>query len=138
MLERTQDIRRQLADLSAGSSQYVCADIQGQLERMFPENFLQDTAFEWLRQFPRYLDGIRKRLEKAPFFDPVDEKNTQEVAYYWDRFEQLRSTRGASRLIQTLQWSIEEFRVSLFAQRLGTSLPISRKRLDKQIAELTD
>ncbi len=138
MLEQTHEIRRRLADLSTGSGQYVRADIQGQLERMFPENFLQDTAFEWLRQFPRYLDGIRLRLEKAPFFGPADEKSTREVAYYWDRYEQLHSTRGASRLIQTLRWSIEEFRVSLFAQRLGTSLPISKERLDKQFAELTD
>ena len=138
MLERTHDIRQQLAGLPTGSGEYVRVDIQSQLEQMFPENFMKDTAFEWLRQIPRYLDGIRTRLEKAPFFGPVDEKNTREVAYYWDRYEQLRSTRGASRLIQTLRWSIEEFRVSLFAQRLGTSLPISRERLDKQIAELTD
>ncbi|MYE98849.1 MAG: DUF3418 domain-containing protein, partial [Gammaproteobacteria bacterium] len=55
---------------------------------------------------------------------------------YWERLEQLRSSRGDSRLIQSLRWSIEEFRISLFAQRLGTSFPISRERLDKQIAKL--
>lgn len=138
MLERTHGIRQKLAALPEKSGQTVRKDIQGQIERMFPQNFLRDTAFEWLRHFPRYLEGIGARLEKAPHFGQVDEKNAREVAYYWERFEQLRSSRGDSGLIQTLRWSIEEFRISLFAQRLGTSFPISRERLDKQIAKLAN
>lgn len=138
MLQQTHDIRQKLSALPEQTSQTARRDIQGQLERMFPPNFLKDIAFEWLRHFPRYLEGIETRLEKAPYFGQADEKNTRKVAYYWDRFEQLRSARGDSRLIQTLRWSIEEFRISLFAQRLGTSFPISRQRLDKQIAKLTD
>lgn len=138
ILEQVHDIRQKLAALSEASTSCVREDIQLQLERLLPEKFLQTTAFEWLRHYPRYLDGIRVRLEKAPYFGPGDEKSTREVAYYWDRFEQLRSTRGDSRLIQSLRWSIEEFRVSLFAQRLGTSVPVSPERLDKQIAKLTD
>ena len=138
MLRQTHDIRQKLTALPEQTGQTVRQDMQGQLERMFPPNFLKDTAFEWLRHFPRYLEGMGMRLEKAPHFGKADEKNTREVAYYWDRFEQLRSARGDSRLIQTLRWSIEEFRISLFAQRLGTSFPVSRERLDKQIAKLTD
>ncbi len=138
ILEQTHDIRQQLAALPAAAGQYAREDIEGQLERMLPAKFLQDTAFEWLRHFPRYLDGARMRLEKAPFFGPADEKNTRKVAYYRDRFEQLRSSRGDSRRIQTLRWSIEELRISLFAQRLGTRFPVSPERLDKQIAGLTD
>ncbi len=138
MLQQTHDIRQKLTALPEKTGETVRQDIQGQLERLFPSNFLKDTAFEWLRHFPRYLEGMGMRLEKAPHFGKTDEKNTREVAYYWDRFEQLRSARGDSRLIQTLRWSIEEYRISLFAQRLGTSFPVSRERLDKQIAKLTD
>ena len=138
MLERTHNIRQKLAALPEKSGQTARRDIRGQIERMFPPNFLKDTAFEWLRHFPRYLAGIGMRLEKAPHFGQTDEMNTRKVAYYWDRFEQLRSARGDSRLIQTLRWSIEEFRVSLFAQRLGTGFPISQQRLDKQIANLKE
>ena len=138
MLQRTHDIRQKLAALPEKTGQTVRQDMQGQIERMFPPNFLKDTAFEWLRHFPRYLKGMDMRLEKAPHFGRTDEKNMREVAYYWDRLELLRSARGDSRLIQTLRWSIEEFRISLFAQRLGTSFPVSRERLDKQIAKLTD
>ena len=138
MLQQTHDIRQKLTALPEQTGQTVQRDIQGQLERLFPPDFLRGTDFEWLRHFPRYLEGTGMRLEKAPHFGKTDEKNMREVAYYWDRFEQLRSARGDSRLIQTLRWSIEEYRISLFAQRLGTSFPVSRERLDKQIAKLTD
>jgi ATP-dependent helicase HrpA len=33
---------------------------------------------------------------------------------------------------QHYRWMLEEFRVSLFAQRLGTKTPVSTKRLDEQ------
>ena len=138
MLARTHDIRQTLSALPANSARAAERDIQDQLERMFPPNFLKNTAFEWLRHFPRYLAGIRLRLEKAPHFGKSDEKSMGEVAYYWRRFERLRAARGDCPAIHALRWSLEEFRVSLFAQRLGTSFPISRERLDKQIAELTE
>ena len=138
LLEQTHDIRRRLATLPEEPLHYVRADVQQQLEHLFLPKFLPHTGFTWLRHFPRYLEGIQARLEKLPFFGPGDEKSTREVAYYWDRFEQLRSFGGDSGAMRNLRWSIEEFRVSRFAQRLGTSLPVSRERLEKQIANLAD
>lgn len=35
------------------------------------------------------------------------------------------------------RWMLEELRVSLFAQELGTSLPVSPQRVDKQLSKLT-
>ena len=34
--------------------------------------------------------------------------------------------------LQDYRWMIEEYRVSLFAQSLGTSMPVSGKRLEKE------
>ncbi len=138
ILERLADVRRELGKLPAVYGQRVREDIQTQLAGLFPEGFLQNTEFKWLRHYPRYLDGIRCRLEKAPHFGPADEKRTREMAYYTSRFEQLRGSRGESEeLMRCLRWSIEEFRVSLFAQRLGTAFPVSGQRLNKQIKRLT-
>jgi len=39
----------------------------------------------------------------------------------------------AQRLIEAFRWMIEEFKVSLFAQELGTAAPVSSKRLDQQL-----
>jgi len=38
--------------------------------------------------------------------------------------------------MNVLRWMIEEYRVSLFAQSLGTQIPVSAKRLDRQLEKL--
>jgi ATP-dependent helicase HrpA len=38
--------------------------------------------------------------------------------------------------LDSYQWAIEEYRVSVFAQQLGTKMPISNKRLDKMWQQL--
>ena len=37
---------------------------------------------------------------------------------------------------QALRWELEELRISLFAQELGTAMPVSAKRLAKRLGEL--
>ena len=38
--------------------------------------------------------------------------------------------------LATFRWMLEEFRVSLFAQELGTIIPVSAKRLEKHWANV--
>ncbi|MCY4297603.1 MAG: DUF3418 domain-containing protein, partial [Gammaproteobacteria bacterium] len=136
MLGKFHQIRQKISALPAGHA--VRADIEGQLGDLLCPGFVRLSGFPWLRHFPRYLDGILLRLEKSPHFGSADAKHTRLVAYYRDRFEQLRSSRGDSGPLRELRWSVEELRISLFAQRLGTSFPVSRERLDKRITALTD
>ena len=42
----------------------------------------------------------------------------------------------AQRLTDEFRWLVEEYKVSLFAQELGTAVPISVKRLDEQLERL--
>ena len=51
-----------------------------------------------------------------------------------DRDEHVGPVR-LSRL-QEFRWQVEEFRVSVFAQELGTAHPISPGRLDRQLEEV--
>ena len=37
---------------------------------------------------------------------------------------------------EALRWLVEEFRVSLFAQELGTAEPVSAKKLDRALAHI--
>ena len=41
-------------------------------------------------------------------------------------------------LLEEARWMVEELRVSLFAQRLGTAYPISEKRLYKAMDAVED
>ncbi len=136
ILDRFHRIRPQLTALSAADP--ARKDIESQLADLLPKGFLAEAGIPGLRQYPRYLDGILLRLEKSPYFGPADEKNARVVAYYRGRLEQLRSARGNSGTLRTFRWSIEELRISLFAQRLGTAFPVSPKRLDEQIAKLME
>jgi ATP-dependent helicase HrpA len=47
--------------------------------------------------------------------------------------EPIRSTEQRNQL-NTYRWMVEEYKVSLFAQELGTAIPVSSKRLDAQLA----
>ena len=136
LLDKFYRIQTKLAVLPAANP--ARKDMESQLAALLPKGFLADAGFPWLRQYPRYLDGILLRLEKSPYFGPADEKNARLVAYYRDRLEQLRSARGDSSALRTFRWSIEELRISLFAQRLGTAFPVSPKRLDEQMARLRE
>lgn len=40
--------------------------------------------------------------------------------------------------LENYRWMLEEYRILLFAQELGTAMSVSEKRLDKQWAVVTD
>lgn len=142
LLQNILDIRlsvlSQLNALPDGSLAYAKSDVREQIQHLLEPGFLRNTSWEWLQQFPRYFEGIMKRLEKAPHLGPKDEEATNELQAYWRRYQgksDLRHTKFASE-IDLLRWMIEEYRVSLFAQSLGTRHPVSAKRLDKRFQSL--
>jgi ATP-dependent helicase HrpA len=125
-----------LPDESLG---YAKADVREQIEYLLAPGFLRNTSWEWLQQYPRYFEGIMKRLEKAPHLGPKDEEAVKELQLYWRRYQE-KSDLGHTKLaseIDSLRWMIEEYRVSLFAQSLGTKIPVSAKRLDKRFQLLS-
>lgn len=119
---------------------YAKADVREQINHLLNPGFLRNTPWEWLQQYPRYFEGIMKRLEKAPHLGPRDAQATAELQAYWRRYLE-KSDLGHTKLaseIDLLRWMIEEYRVSLFAQSLGTKLPVSAKRLDKRFQKLSE
>jgi len=52
-----------------------------------------------------------------------------------ERLDSLRESQGARR-VEKARWMLEEFRVSLFAQELGTPGPVSAKRIRKLMDEI--
>ena len=127
-----------LGHLKGDNFAYLKDDISGQLRNLFSTDFIELTGINWLREYPRYLDAMKARLEKVPNPGAKDRSNTELIALYWARY--LNCQQGSSAAIekdlQQLRWMIEEFRVSLFAQGLKTRMPVSGKRLDKQLVKL--
>jgi len=116
-------------------------DMRRQLERLAPAEFLTRTPRLWLEHLPRFGAGIQVRLKKLLNAGLVkDAQKMREVLPLWEQWEQLsqvppESEDLADRLSET-RWWIEELRVSLFAQELKTSLPISVSRVQRRLEEL--
>ncbi len=59
-----------------------------------------------------------------------------QVQPLWDEYNKVLKKNGRSKDLTEYRWMLEEFRVSLFAQNLGTAFPVSEKRLAKKLNEI--
>ena len=88
----------------------------------------------------RYLKAMAHRLEKLPANAVRDELWTGQVAAVTAEYEQLRrqvpGTGGPDDRVARVRWMIEELRVGLFAQGIGTPRPVSEQRVYKAIDAL--
>ena len=109
----------------------AAADIRSQLAWLVPAGFLLTTPRERLQEFPRYLKAIEQRLEKLGRDPRRDAQLAAEIAPLESRYrERVKAERGAIPPGgDEFRWMLEEFRVSLFAQQLGTRSRISARRL---------
>lgn len=111
-------------------------DIKQQLSHLVYPGFVRETPALWLKELPRYLKAIEMRLEKLPAQVQKDRVWSGELSGLWAQY-QARATKHAQEgkrdpQLEVYRWWLEEYRVSLFGQQLGTKVPISDKRLSKQ------
>ncbi len=142
-LETYQVIRKQLKGKINPTWLEALNDINDQLAHLIYPGFLDAMESETLRHLTRYLKAIQHRLEKLQEAPSKDRALRVQVQPYWDRYkDKLNSYQQFSQPAQDLtalceyRWMVEEFRVSLFAQKLGTAKPVSAKRLDKVWADI--
>jgi ATP-dependent helicase HrpA len=114
-------------------------EMRDQLSGLICKQFLQSTPPQWLEHLPRYLRALSVRLEKLLNAGlRRDEEVAAQIRPIWRAYIDRRASHAARGIIdlqlQQLRWMIEELRVSLYAQRLKTSLPVSVQRLEKQLS----
>ncbi len=103
-----------------------------ELAALVPPEFLQTTPYAQLAHFPRYLKAMKLRAERARKNPAKDAERVAQLAPYLAAVGRVRGRDGGD----ALRWLVEEFRVSLFAQELGTSEPVSAVKLDRALAAL--
>ncbi len=112
-------------------------DMTEQLRWLFAPHFVLRTPWSWLKHLPRFARGIDVRLKKILDAGLArDLAAMAQVRPHWRKYVQ-QATHDAETgrrdpELETYRWMVEELRISLFAQDLKTSLPISPKRLDAQ------
>tara|TARA_A100001391_G_scaffold147541_2_gene104974 strand:- start:518 stop:4369 length:3852 start_codon:yes stop_codon:yes gene_type:complete len=110
-------------------------DLKTQLADLFGDDFPLAPESEWLREYPRYLAAVTQRLEKLGGQIGRDRALVAELEDYRERFQRRAGDTPVWRQPEPLRlfrWMMEEYRVSLFAQPLGTRVTVSAKRLNKQ------
>lgn len=133
VLERSLKVRLALDAMHADRVKQMRADMEQQLAGLVYPGFVAATGMKQLAHVARYLQAMLVRIEKGPLDLRKDAASAEVVA----RVEQERlavvaklpvTEHGAADVVQ-LRWLVEELRVSLFAQRLGTAVPVSEKRI---------
>ncbi len=109
------------------------ADLREQRDELLAPGFLRDTPASQLAHLPRYVRAMRLRAERLRH-DPVrDQARMLQVHGYWREYLKRRASGATPASLAAFRWLIEELRVSLFAQELGTPSPVSPKRLSKAL-----
>ncbi|MEB2869047.1 ATP-dependent RNA helicase HrpA [Pseudomonas rhizosphaerae] len=111
-------------------------DIKQQLSNLVYPGFVRDTPAAWLKEMPRLLKAVELRLEKLPSQVQKDRVWSGELSTLWSQYQARLNKHGQEGKrdpqLEAYRWLLEEYRVSLFAQQLGTKVPVSDKRLSKQ------
>ena len=136
VLKLLTDMRQKLTALGSIKWPDTRADVRVQLSHLLGGPFQRDTPAEWLAQYPRYVKAVLQRIERVTGQYPKDQKYTVSLQ---DLTQPLLSAQAEhpqlllmSTEAATYRWMLEEFRVSLFAQNLGTRQAVSVKRLGEQ------
>jgi len=115
------------------------SDLGAQLERLVHPGFVAEAGVAVLNGYPRYLGAMDERVARLggsgdggrdrQLMDQVSE--LQQAWQY--RVDALPAGRPPGRALREVRWLLEEFRVSLWAQRLGTAQPVSDSRIRKKL-----
>ncbi len=116
-------------------------DVHDHLSTLLSSGFLIRTPWHWIQHLPRYLRGIARRLEKLSVGGAIkDQQLLPTLLPRWQRWKQ-RAAASIDRFdpeLENYRWMLEEFRIWLFAQDLGTALSVSEKKIDKQWSLVVD
>ena len=118
---------------------FAMSDIQSQLDQLVFKGFVEQSGWQRLGDLNRYLKGIENRLEKLPVDPNRDRLHMLSVNKVQEllkaQLAKLPKSMPVPDVLVEARWMIEEYRVSCFAQVLGTAYPISEKRILNQIAQ---
>ena len=125
-----------LARASATAPLASVTDARHHLERLVYPGFLTGVGFDRLGDLTRYLKAIERRASAMTRNPARDASLMATCAQLEAEYDRLVATTPWSDELELLAYQLEEFRVSSFAQELGTASPVSEKRLRTEMHRL--
>ncbi|WP_299494467.1 ATP-dependent RNA helicase HrpA [uncultured Shewanella sp.] len=134
-----QKVKKRLKGKISLDIAFAMSDIHGQLDKLVFKGFVQSCGWQRLPDVLRYLKAIENRLDKLPVDPNRDRLHMHSISKVQAQLDaqvaKLTKNMPESEVLVEARWMIEEYRVSCFAQILGTAYPISEKRILNKIAE---
>jgi ATP-dependent helicase HrpA len=141
VLATAHEVERQLSGTGNPLLLPSLSDLRAQLSGLVYPGFVTATG-RHLRHLPRYLEAMRRRLERLPQNPARDRDQLRIVTAVAREYEELAVQAAAGtperEALDEIRWMIEELRVNVFAQALGTAYPVSDKRIRKALDDLAE
>ncbi len=137
ILAEYQPLQRRLGEPFAPMLHPAVRDMREQLAHLVYKGFIIRLPWTWLQHLPRYLEGIASRIKKLTNAGlSRDDAAMATITLLWKqyltRLEKHRKDGMRDPELMVYRWMVEELRISVFAQELKTSIPISVKRVERQ------
>ncbi|MDO6619500.1 ATP-dependent RNA helicase HrpA [Shewanella sp. 10N.286.52.C2] len=134
-----QRIKKRLKGKISLDIAFAMSDINNQLDKLVFRGFVEHCGWKRLADVGRYLKAIENRLEKLPVDPTRDRLHMVSISKLQDllsaQLAKVPKTQPVPEALLEARWMIEEYRVSCFAQVLGTAYPISEKRVVMHIKQ---
>ena len=136
ILDAWDEVRGARAALESRSYPESLADVDEQVAFLIHRGFIAETPLDRLAEVPRYLEAVRGRIAKLPRNPARDLESTRIVRALWTPVrDELRALRRAGEPFDPpraeCRWMLEELRISLFMQEMGTRYPVSVQRIER-------
>ena len=128
LLERILGEREKVMALAAVGSPWRL-----EIDALVHPKFLRSLDLSRLHHYPRYIDALHRRIQRARQNPAKDAEKAQPLVGYIRRFAALKAEPAEKR---NLRWMLEEYKVQVFAQELGTSEKVSPKIIEAAFARL--
>jgi ATP-dependent helicase HrpA len=132
LFKELRKVRQLMVELQSSAFATALGDVRTQLQYLLPAEFLRSTPSTWFSHLLRYVQALVRRLERLRSNAARDAEVSKQISPFITAYMRLHATHMSAE-IEQFKWMIEELRVSLFAQDLRTSIPVSVKRLNEQL-----
>ena len=139
ILTLTHQLNQRLKGKMDFTMAFALSDMKSQISGLIYQGFVQKSGYARLPDLLRYLQAIDKRMDKLAQDVNRDRAAMLRVEQVQQAYQQLLAKLPKSKPISDevaeIRYMIEELRVSLFAQQLGTKYQVSDKRVLNVILE---
>ncbi|HEY6493080.1 MAG TPA: ATP-dependent RNA helicase HrpA [Trebonia sp.] len=140
ILRGAHDARMRVDGLRSQALEPAGVDVRAQLDGLIAPGFLTAAGSARLPAIARYVKAVGRRLDKLTENAGRDAQQMLVVHRVQDAYRRtlaaLPAEARATEGVRGIRWQIEELRVSLFAQTIGTPTPVSERRIMTAIENL--